>query len=72
MPNNYNNCDKCGTQFITKTVNINTSLKCPDCAQGIQIEPDMAYASSYVDPYSNLVSFLERKTFDADNYEYND
>ena len=67
MSTNYTSCDKCGSEFIIKDL-LSTTLRCPDCSRWVELEPTLAYSSSYydkgyVDTYVN---------YDMDNYGYND
>jgi len=63
----YMCCDKCGSEFIIKDA-VSTSVKCPECAEWIDLEPISVYSSRYYGKgYSD-----EYVDFDMDNYGYND
>ena len=63
----YMCCEKCGSEFVLKEA-YSSSVRCPDCANWVDLEPVSAYSSTYYDKgYSD-----EYIDFDMDNYGYND
>ena len=66
-PMDYASCDGCGTEFVIKNA-LSASVRCPDCSQWVDLEPQDNYASSYISG-SYADNYVD---YDADNYGFMD